>query len=183
MADLPKLRLKTPEELEETRRKLAAQQVIRTATHSVCDKLDPARRQLILTNAIGGDFDCLLQTVDPIEIHLFASNWNCDRGVFPLLQIARHRNCDAGTALWLYWENDPYFYLPFRALEDANNAEEGMILAMMRTIEQRITTEDFATSIIPFDPKPWIEGKYDNATWAMHVIPDAMYRALPEKIT
>ncbi|MGN6543607.1 MAG: DUF4274 domain-containing protein [Aureliella sp.] len=180
MADLPPLRMKTPEELAELQRISQAKQQVRKLAHSVCDRLSAERKKFILQCVADAHTEFLSDSADPIELHLFASNWNCDRGVEPLLEIVQHRACDAGTALWLYWDNDPYFYLRYRNLNDADDEEEETrtMLQLSRTIEGRMAAGNFATSIIPFDPQPWINEKYAAASWAVHTIPAAMYRPL-----
>lgn len=175
---MPELRMKTPEEIAELRlRSLAKQNAIR-ATHSVCEKLSAERFQFIRSCAAEGNTATLQTCSDPLELHAFASNWNCDRGVEPILEIVRHRACDAGTALWLYWGNDPYYYTRYAAIGDVSDEDERVILDLLRTIEHRIAAQDFATSSVPFDPQAWIEAKYHNATWAVRKIPETMFSAI-----
>ena len=178
MADLPKLRTKTPEELAEFRRISLARQQVRTTTHAVSARLTSERMKFILQSIAEPNTHLLADSIDPIELHVFASNWNCDRGVEPLLEIVQHKVCDAGTALWLYWDNDPYFYLPYRSVNDADDDETRTMLQLSRTVEDRISANNFKTSTVPFDPRPWINEKYAAASWAVHTIPAVMYHPI-----
>lgn len=177
--------MKTPEELEEARRRSSAQQKSRAAIHAVGEQLPCDRKEYILKFLQEFKTDFLAGCNDPLELHFFATKWNRGYGVKPLLVVAGHSACDAGTALWLYWENDPYFYLRFRDLQDAEDDEERTMLEMSRLIESRITAKDFSTYLVAFDPKHWIDNKYANATWAVHKLPEEMSRSISgtEKLT
>lgn len=176
---MPELRTKTPAEIAELRERSLAQQRVVQDTHSVCNRLDADRLRVIAENAENGNQQVLAGCCSPLELHAFASNWNCDRGVEVLMEIVRNPNCDAGTALWLYWENDPYFYCQYASASDAKGNEERLMCDVMRTIESRILANDFATCDIPFDPTAWVESKYDDAAWVKHKIPQPMYNPIP----
>ncbi|MBL8820206.1 MAG: DUF4274 domain-containing protein [Planctomyces sp.] len=107
---MPELRRKTPEEIAQMREKSIAQAKVIDATHAVFEELPADRFQYMRSCANDGNAEILASCNDPLDLHAFVSNWNCDRGVEPLLEVVRNRACDAGTALWLYWGNDPYFY-------------------------------------------------------------------------
>lgn len=163
--------------------------------NQACDKLSQKRRQFILDIAdmdwLRHFSDCddelvlrkearkwdaarkvfLKETTNPLELHFFSCNWNCDRGVTPLLQVVKNSHCDAGTAMRLYWLNDPYYYQDYRTISDCPDGEEQDMLRILRTIERRFKRADFATKRIPFDPTPWIE---DESTEAIHETPAEM---------
>ncbi len=172
------LRRKTPEELAELRQKSIAQQNVIETAHAVCEKLPAERLREIRSNAASGHRDFLSNCVDPLELHAFVSNWNCDQGVEPLLEVVKNPSCDLGTALWLYWANDPYYYSRYGTVDDASGKEERMMFDLFRIVEHRMALNDFATSLVPFDPQPWIETKYHNAPWVVHRIPDLMMAKL-----
>lgn len=202
MAKKRRIRKKTAAELAdaEFRQKSNRKVAIRTAAHAVCKRLSKKRAAFILDIADNAwtqriDYDWgspqfekeerhwtklrkqfLRDATDPIELHMFASNWNCDRGPTPIQQIIKQPHCDAGTALWLYWDNDPYFYQAYRLLSDADDEETGAWLRISRNIERRFRRGDFATSRIPFDPEPWVTDRYAESEWVAHKIPDVMYR-------
>ncbi|MFT3883622.1 MAG: DUF4274 domain-containing protein [Gemmatales bacterium] len=168
MSTTPDMRKRTPEELAELRRITALQDEDRMATHSICERISPERKAAILKAALN-------RLKDPIELHYFISNWNSDGGVAPLLEIVQHPSCDAGTALWLYWDNDPYYYTRFRSVDDSDDDEERTMLTLSRTIEDRFKRSDFATSMIPFDPQHWLGKK---SSGAVHQIPQIMTKAV-----
>ena len=195
-----RIRKKTPAELADAELRLRSQRQheIRAAAHSVCDRLSHKRRSFILDIAdnrwierVDFEWDSpafqkerrhweklrkqfLREATNPIELHMFASNWNCDRGSRPIDQIVRNPKCDAGTALWLYWENDPYFYQAYQGIHDADDEETAAWLRISRAIERRFLRNDFATSKIPFDPEPWITDEYAESEWVVHQIPEVM---------
>ena len=93
------------------------------------------------------------------ELHLFAQAWNWDGGMNEMRQVATHPNCDAGTALMLYWLAGPEFYLQYETREGVPAwAHEG--LDLVQTIEQRYLSDAYATSQIRFDPRA--EGVIDR---------------------
>lgn len=194
--------LANPERLDRQRRQLE----IRKQIYAAGDRLAKKRREFILSIASDAHAPMLHEaateedylkegrrlaklrltflrdTTNPLELHLFATNWNCDadEGVQPLYKIATHANCDAGTALWLYWEQDPYFAMAFRTVKDADAWQE-LFVKLSRTIERRFIRNDFATAKIPFDPTPWVTDKYDKSEWVAHKIPDVMYKPISAK--
>ena len=164
--------------------------------YRACDKLSKKRHQFILDiadnhwvnrfenmddhkaydretriwNRLRSEF--LRDTTKPLELHCFTCNWNAGRGLKPLLKIIKNKNCDAGTALRLYWINDPYFYQEYATIGECSYEEEREMLRILRAIERRFKADDFATKRIPFDPTPWIDDKYIES--AVHVMPDVM---------
>ena len=154
--------------------------VLMDAYH-VCDKLSKKRHQFILDIAddhwmhrfenmddytafnremqawvkLRSEF--LRDAIKPLELHCFTCNWNAGRGLKPLLKIIKNKNCDAGTALRLYWINDPYYYQEYATIGECPYEEEREMLRILRAVERRFKAKDFATKRIPFDPTPWIE--------------------------
>jgi len=91
---------------------------------------------------------------DPIELHLFYTLWNPDDG-FEIQKIIKNPNCDAGTALRVYWEHEPYFYRRYGAIKDADPVHRENY-RLIRSIETKFKKDEFASKDIPFDPTPWI---------------------------
>ena len=195
-----RIRKKTKKELAdpELASRSQRQHKIRTAAHATTNKLSSKRRKFILNmtgewtfhlsdDADDSEFEresrkwerarreFLKTATNPLELHLFASNWNSDAGEEPVYRIVKHQHCDAGTALWLYWENDPYYYQVFEYVKDADSWEYQW-LRISRLIERRFRRGDFATAKIPFDPEPWITDRYADAEWVVHEIPEIMHR-------
>jgi len=114
----------------------------------------------------------LKEATDPLELHCFCCNWNCDKGLSPLLKVVKHAHCDAGTALRLYWHNDPYWYQDYRTLNECPEGDEREMLQILRTIERRFKRDDFATKRFPFDPTPWLRDDLEES--AVHKMPAIM---------
>lgn len=172
----PKL---SPEQLAELRRITAAQHEVRAAAHAACDRLPPHRQAAIHQAIADGDPSILAALTDPLEIHLFVSSWNADGGASPLLEVIRHPHCDAGTAPWLYWDNDPAFYQQLGTAEEADDDETRTLLLLSRTAEDRFLRDDYSTSLIPFDPTLWFGDGHSHASVNAHTIPRIMRRPLP----
>ena len=134
------------------------------------DDVSVFNREMRAWNKLRSEF--LRNTTKPLELHWFSCNWNAGRGLKPLLKIIKNKNCGAGTALRLYWINDPYYYQEYATIGECPYEEEREMLRILRTVERRFKAEDFATKRIPFDPTPWIEDKYMES--AVHVMPDVM---------
>ena len=175
----------------------AHQSSVLMASYHVCDKLSKTRRQFILDIANNhwiGRFEnieddaalkrelrkwdklrasFLREATIPLELHWFTCNWNADRGSAPLREIVKNNHCDAGTALRLYWINDPYYYRDHLTIGECRHDEERGILRVLRTIERRFKLDNFATRHIPFDPTPWIDG--DRSHSSAHEVPITMH--------
>ena len=54
----------------------------------------------------------------PLEIHCFTCSYNASRGLKPLIQLVKHRSCDSGTALRLFWINDPVYYSQYSTISE-----------------------------------------------------------------
>lgn len=200
------VRQKTPREradpdLERLPKEQKRRYEIRQNAHAVTERL-PKERQEFIRNIAGhawiGRFPSdaddaafekesrrwkrlrhqfLREAANPLELHLFAANWNCDGGSRHIYQIVTNPRCDAGTALWLYWENDPYFYQGYRYIKDAEGWKQSW-LRILRSIERRFHRNDFATAGIPFGPEPWVRDRDADAERVVHDIPEVMYHPI-----
>lgn len=116
----------------------------------------------------------LQEVSNPYELHFFSCNWNCDRGAMPIRLVIANPACDAGTALRLYWLNDPEYYQDYKSLAECP-AYEREWLKILRAIERRFLKNQFATSLIPFDPLPWIT---ERICHGRHTIPEVMLASI-----
>lgn len=198
-----RVRKKTKAELASpTFRSRAEQQAaVLIQSYALCDRLPKKRRDFILDIASDqwiARFDAVQDyaaleretkkwdrvrngflkedVANPLELHWFSLNWDAERGAEPLRRIVKHANCDAGTALRLYWINDPYYYQDYRLIRDCPYSAEREMLQILRAIEQRFKRNDYATRRFTFDPKPWIEEKYEGA--GAHVMPSVMWEPI-----
>jgi hypothetical protein len=203
MAIKRRARKKSSKELASAdfKRRTKSERAIRRRAHAATERLPKRRREFVLdlvghawvSQFLSDDDDAafekesrrrqklrqqfLSEATNPLELHLFASEFNCDEGPGPIYMIVTHPHCDAGTALWLYWENDPYCWQAYRTAQDADG-EERTWVRIMRAIERRIRRDDFATAKVPFDPEPWVTDRYADAEWVVHDIPKEMYRPI-----
>jgi len=112
----------------------------------------------------------------PREIHCFTCNYNAIRGMQPLIQLINNDHCDAGTALRLYWANDPYHYRHYKTVAECESPEEQEAFRLIRAIERKFKRGGFPARNIPFDPAPWFAPGDANA--ASLALPDSMTTAI-----
>jgi len=108
----------------------------------------------------------------PLEIHCFTCQYNADGGMKPLLKLVKHPACDAGTALRLFWINDPVYYSQYASISDGEYESEKEGMRFLRAIKQRFKRNDFKSSQIYFDPAPWLAA--DDVNLDELVLPPSM---------
>jgi hypothetical protein len=88
-----------------------------------------------------------------LELHCFADHWNWGGGVEAMRQVAEHPNCDAATALLLFWRSDPEYYLQFSSRDDVPNYNrDGFDLTQL--IEERFLRGGYSSGgEIGFNPR------------------------------
>lgn len=97
------------------------------------------------------NFHAALRQMSSIELHHFACNFNWDCGIDELAAVIKHPECDAGTAMMIFWLGQPTYY--YRRHRDGKLAEhEHPTLEFLRHIETRLMSDDFAHSAIACDP-------------------------------
>jgi hypothetical protein len=78
----------------------------------------------------------------------------------------------------LYWYSDPeYFYSEYGSADETDDATERDIFTTLERIECRITTSEYKTASIPFNPKGHIT-MLDRGSEFARPIPDVMYRPI-----
>jgi hypothetical protein len=95
-----------------------------------------------------------LQTTE--ELHLFVEKWNFGDFPEPLFSIIRHPECDKGTALYIYWLNDPVSY--FELYASANEASlrgqyELDNYNLLTEIQERLNAGFYEKETISIDPQ------------------------------
>ena len=97
------------------------------------------------------NFYATLRQMSSIELHHFACNFNWDCGTDELAAIIEHPECDAGTAMMIFWLGQPLHY--YRRHRDGKLAKhEHSTFEFLRSIETRLMSNDFANSAIACDP-------------------------------
>jgi Domain of unknown function (DUF4274) len=88
-----------------------------------------------------------------LELHCFADHWNWGGGVEAMRQVAEHPNCDAATALLLFWRADPEYYLQFSSRDEVPDYNrDGFDLTQL--IEVRFLRGEYSSSgLIGFNPR------------------------------
>jgi hypothetical protein len=197
------VRKKTKAELADSafRQRAASQSEVLLRADAECDKLSKTRRQYIADvaedawvhrfengdDAAAFERECqkwaklrreFVKTVSkPLEIHCFTCRYNASRGMQPLVQLVKHPACDAGTALRLFWINDPVYYSQYATIADCPYEEEQAALKLLQAIRRRFKKGDFQTRKIYFDPKPWIEA--GDVDLELLKIPESMLAGVP----
>lgn len=198
-----KVRKKTTTELADPtfRLRASSQSDVLKRACAECEKLTRSRRQYILDVADDawvsrsenrGDYaafekerrswaklrrEFVKSVSKPIEIHCFTCSYNASRGVEPLIQLIKHPSCDAGTALRLFWINDPVYYSQYSTSSECPCEEEQDVMKLLKAVERRFKKSDFKTRKIYFDPQPWVEA--DDVDLEALNLPDSMLATVP----
>jgi len=97
------------------------------------------------------NFRRTLEQMSSIELHHFACNFNWDCGTDELAAVIEHPECDAGTAMMIFWLGQPaYYYRRNKAGKLTEN--EQSTFEFLRRIEGRLLSSDFASTRIACDP-------------------------------
>ena len=97
------------------------------------------------------NFTRVLNAMSSIELHHFACNFNWDCGTDELAAVVDHPDCDAGTALMIFWLGQPAHY--FRAHKRNKLTEsETPVFAWLDSIARRLVSGDFSCCNIACDP-------------------------------
>jgi hypothetical protein len=97
------------------------------------------------------NFHAALRQMSSIELHHFACNFNWDCGTDELAAVIEHPECDAGTAMMIFWLGQPTYY--YRRHRDGKLAEhEHSAFNFLRHIDTRLMSNDFANAAIACDP-------------------------------
>jgi hypothetical protein len=198
-----RVRKKTKSELAAPafRKRATSQSEVLLRSQAECDKLSKSRHHFILDVASNDwmsrvpdlDDDSALEkesrnwarlrrefvrTVDKFrEVHCFTCNYDSSRGMRPVLSLIKSQSCDAGTALRLFWLNDPVYYSQYQSISECPYDEEKEPMRLLRAIKQRFTKDDFKTRKIFFDPAPW-SGADDVDLDALS-LPESMLAPVP----
>ena len=116
----------------------------------------------------------------PMELHLYATNYNWDGGFEELKEVLDHPKCDKATALLIYAMGSPGFF--YRKLEKnaALRPYEQDVWDFLREIEQRIRNEEFQSGRVAFDPRKHVGTdlyRVNNANLGNRLVPDIMKNA------
>ena len=118
----------------------------------------------------------------PQELQLFAENWHWDGGGGKPLQILiANPHCDAGTMMYLFWLGSAEdYYFQFSIIKAIRSEFDREIFRLLRQIERKIVTADYACAKIYFDPAPYIS-MYERRNEFARSIPDIMYKPIGKK--
>ncbi len=88
----------------------------------------------------------------PDEMHSVAQRYNWDWGLAPLKWIAKHAQCDRGTALMIYWMGSPHWYTQYAKPADVPSHEKDTF-GLLSAIEKRYVKGGYERSEFRFDPR------------------------------
>jgi hypothetical protein len=116
---------------------------------------------------------------DSAELHLYASQVNWDFGSESLLKVASHPNCEAATALLIYWRGRPEWYLQYASTSDVPEHERE-IFELLSFIESRYLSGTYRVGSLKYDPVAEGEvGLYpDEVRRSGRSVPEAMLAAV-----
>ena len=197
-----RVRKKTKAELSDPafRNRALSRSEVLTQSYAECERLSKARHQFILDvanyewmyrfphrddeQAMAKEerkWDRLLRDFvktanKPQEIHCFTCSYDASRGMKPLVQLVKNAFCDAGTALRLFWLNDPVYYSQYNSITECPISEEQDAMRLLLAIKRRFKRNDFSTRRVFFDPAPWISA--DDVDLRVLDLPDSMLTAV-----
>jgi hypothetical protein len=87
-----------------------------------------------------------------IQLHQFVLNYNVNDGVLPVLAVAEHPACDAGTALFLFWQFEDLVFQAEARERSRARPPEWNAAAVLDELERRFNACDFRTAELRFDP-------------------------------
>jgi hypothetical protein len=120
----------------------------------------------------------------PDEMHRVVQRYNWDSGTAPLKWVAKHAQCDRGTALMIYWMGNPHWYTQHAKASDVP-AYEKEAYGLLSAIEKRYVKGGYERSEIRFDPRAddsrgeptdWTVNHYDDIE-VKRPIPEGMFEA------
>jgi len=124
------------------------------------------------------NFTRCLNEMSSIELHHFACNFNWDCGVKELNAMIDHRECDAGTALMIYWSGQPAEY--YRAESRGHlTPDDSEVVELLRKIENKLVGKEFTKNNIACDPLNMMgQPKNRGSDQEREIVPDQMFQKL-----
>lgn len=96
-----------------------------------------------------------LETATPAQWHRVAQHWVWDHGTFALKWIAAQPACERATALLMFWQGDPCYFIEDtpeereRRIANRHCTEDGFVL--LAAIKQRWRDTGFPQNTLAFD--------------------------------
>ena len=124
------------------------------------------------------NFESTLQKMSALELHHFACNFNWDCGVQELDAVISHPECDAGTALMIYWLGQPAEYYRMQK-RGSLSPDSVLIVELLQKIESKIQNGEFDRREIACDPtnimgQPMTTGSARDR----EIVPEEMFRKI-----
>lgn len=97
----------------------------------------------------------LKTTNNNIFLHLFAENYNWDDGLEIPIIIAKNKNSDLGTALFLFFNAEGEFLLNYNNLSEIEKElmdEDEDWKTLLTHLYKKITNDEYKNKMISYDP-------------------------------
>jgi len=91
-----------------------------------------------------------LETASPDDWHRAVLDFNWDWDIDPLFWIARQPQCDKATALTMFWQGQPAYYLILAAENGGADDNDAPVWQMLKYIAQRINAKGYVRSKIAY---------------------------------
>ncbi len=169
-------------------------QISRLANGGIIYEIDPITFSVLDWERFSVDLDPEIKQFcqsnsDAEELHAFAAAWNWDLGRWALELILKNPACEAATALLIYWQGSPEFFLEYANRQEVEADETGDLEAFdfLSGIEARYMAGEFRVGSIAFDPaNPFdspsgysLVGLYDDMRERfVRELPPVMYAAV-----
>ncbi len=134
-------------------------QISRLANGGLIYEIDPITFSVLDWERFSVDVDAEIKQFcqsnsNSEELHAFASAWNWDLGRWALELILKNPACEAATALLIYWEGNPEFFLQYANRQEVEADAEFALgnFDFLSNIEARYMAGEFPVGSIAFDP-------------------------------
>ncbi|MEM7738412.1 MAG: DUF4274 domain-containing protein [Deinococcota bacterium] len=88
---------------------------------------------------------------NPLELHTFANTYNWDDGDEPMIQIAHHPYCEAGTALLIYWRGGAAWQSQYASRDEVERGDHEMY-DLIHYIQDKYLAGGHPKKFVNYDP-------------------------------
>lgn len=123
-----------------------------------------------------------LEAADPDDWHRVALDFNWSEQLFLLDWIVRQRDCDIATALTIFWQGEPSFWLDTKAKAGEPDGYGDLNAALCIYIAARVADGGYGRSEIAFRPDTWTKAAYTELTSEVAALAQPAFHAHPDLI-
>jgi len=123
-----------------------------------------------------------LESVNPDDWHRVALDFNWDSPLYLLDWIVRQEDCDAATALTLFWKGEPGSWIEDKGSTERPNGFSYLNRKMCAYIANRIGAGGYTRSKIAYAPDTWTKKDYADLAAEEEQLESPNFRTHPDLI-